>query len=519
MRSDFNLDNAGWPAFVVDNSGMIRRANPASVQQLGTVMEGESALAASIWSPDNELTAEEFLARMERSSTPVTRLSFRVKGGATTWFGAYVCAYAGDGRKYFLFQLLPLAGQKSDRPTPGSPGAESGTGLDAGAGRGESITGEAALVHKQKLDCALQLTRTLAHDFNNALTGILGHTSLILDQLDTDNPWRQSLIEVEKFAQRAAETAQDLAEFSSPEKDSSRATSGNINRLVRHAVQPFQKAAAAGIEWVMQLERTPAEVHGDEAKLQQAFVRIIENAVEAVGDSGQISVRTLNHAFSHPVISQSVQLPAGRYVSLEVTDTGPGIPSPILTRVFEPFFTTKPAPHRGLGLAWVYGIVTNHGGVVAITSPPGQGTTVRIFLPAQEQTVTDQPTQVTELRGGETVLVVDDEEMLLRMCQTVLSSFGYRVVIASNGVQAMEFIVQMPAEIDLVITDLVMPGMSGRELMDRLRLVAPGIPVICMSGYVRGGEAAETGRYLRKPFTAQELLRKVREALFRGAIL
>jgi CheY-like chemotaxis protein len=184
--------------------------------------------------------------------------------------------------------------------------------------------------------------------------------------------------------------------------------------------------------------------------------------------------------------------------------------------VFEPFFTTKPVPHRGLGLAWVYGIVTNHGGVVAITSPPDRGTTVRIFLPAQEQTLVDQPTQVSELRGGETVLVVDDEEMLLNLCQTVLSSFGYRVVLASNGVQALDLVARMPAEIDLVITDLVMPGMSGRELMDRLRLQAPGIPLVCMSGYSIG-DSAGGATYLRKPFTAQDLLRKVRESLFADA--
>jgi signal transduction histidine kinase/ActR/RegA family two-component response regulator len=514
MRAEFILEHAGWPAFVVDDSGVIRRANSAAVQQLGTIMEGDSALAASIWSSDNELTAEEFMARLERSSSPRTRLSLRVKGGASCRFDAHICTATAEGRKVHLFQLLPPADPEPE-VSANSPGRAAAAG--AAAAEDEAVNASGTLAHKQKLDCALQLTRTLAHDFNNALTGILGHTSLILDRLQPSDPWRKSLIEVEKFAQRAAETAQDLAEFSSPEKDPSRSTAGNLNRLVRHAVQPFQKTGAAGIEWVMQLERNPLAVHADEAKLQQAFARILENAVEAVGATGQITVRTLNHAFSHAVISQSVQLPAGRYVSLEVSDSGPGIPPNIQPRVFEPFFTTKSAPHRGLGLAWVYGIVTNHGGVVAVTSPAGQGATVRIFLPAQEQTVTDQPTQVTELRGRETVLVVDDEEMLLNMCQTVLSSFGYRVVLASNGAQALELVAQLPKEIHLVITDLVMPGMSGRELMDRLRLQAPGIPLVCMSGYSRSGEATGTGSYLRKPFTTQELLRKVREALSAGA--
>jgi signal transduction histidine kinase/CheY-like chemotaxis protein len=478
-------------------------------------MEGESALAASIWSPENDLTAEEFVARLERSSAPTTLIGFRVKGGTTRWFEAYVCGFPSDGHKSFLFQLLPPPGH-ADRLNASSSEADSGSAAP-GTQRVEAGNADAALAHKQRLDCALQLTRTLAHDFNNALTGILGHTSLILDRLDPDDPWRNSMIEIEKFAQRAAETAQDLAEFSNPEKDTKHTAPGNLNRMVRHALQPFQQSSTANIEWIMQLERNPLAVNGDEAKLQLSFVRIVENAVEAVGGAGRITVRTLNHVFSHPVISQSVQLPAGRYVSLEVTDSGPGIPASVLPRVFEPFFTTKPAPHRGLGLAWVYGIVTNHGGVVAVTSPQGLGTTVRIFLPAMEQTVNDQPTQITDLRGRETVLVVDDEEMLLKMCDTVLTSFGYRVLLASSGAQALELVARMPAEIDLVLTDLVMPGMSGRELMDRLRVTAPAVPVIGMSGYSHGGEAVESGRYLRKPFTTQALLKQVREVLIAQA--
>jgi signal transduction histidine kinase len=508
MKAEFVLEHAAWPAFLVDDSGRIRRANSAAVQQLGTVMEGESTLAASIWASENDLTPEEFLARLERSSAPMTSLSFRVKGGTVRRFDAYVCSFPVEGHKTFLLQLLST-------PEP----VRSASSSPVPQEEGPPAIPETAMAHKQRLDCALQLTRTLAHDFNNALTGILGHTSLILDRLPPENPWRASVIEVEKFAQRAAETAQDLAEFSNPEKDAKHSAPGNLNRMVRHAVQPFQQTGTSNIEWIMQLAKNPLAVNGDEAKLQLSFVRILENAVEAVGAAGRITVRTLNHVFSQPVISQSIQLPAGRYVSLEVTDSGPGIPATILPRVVEPFFTTKPAPHRGLGLAWVYGIVTNHGGVISLTSPPGQGTTVRVFLPAMEQTVNDQPTQVTDLRGRETVLVVDDEEMLLKMCETVLSSFGYRVMLASTGSQALELVNRMPGEFDLVLTDLVMPGMSGRELMDQLRATAPAIPVIGMSGYALGGEAVESGRYLRKPFTAQTLLRFVREVMIAHATL
>jgi CheY-like chemotaxis protein len=164
----------------------------------------------------------------------------------------------------------------------------------------------------------------------------------------------------------------------------------------------------------------------------------------------------------------------------------------------------------------VYGIVTNHGGVVSVVSPPGQGTTVRVFLPAQEKIVKDQATKVEDLRGTETVLLVDDEEMVLTLGRTVLSAYGYRVVTANNGPQALQLFGQAPSQIDLVVTDLVMPGMSGRELIDCLRRVSPTVPVLSTSGYLRS--AGEDECYLRKPFTSQELLRKIKQVLLKARL-
>jgi C4-dicarboxylate-specific signal transduction histidine kinase len=503
MKPDpaFLLEQAGWPTFLVDDSGMIRKSNASAVHVLGTVMEADSALSATVWSTENEQTAEEFLARVDRSATSARPLRFRVKGGHVNTFNTYVCTFSRDGKKHHLFQLFPLA-------TPTPPTAPDDK-TNAAAG-----TLSAHLAQKQKLDCALQLIRTVSLDFNNALTSILGHTSLILTKIDPTHPWRHSLVEVEKSAERAAEIAQDLADFSHQEKDDRTHTPGNLNRLLRHAVALFQKPEHADVHWTFQLEKEIFTVSFEEAKMQQALTRILENAIDAVATQGHITVRTVNHVFTEPVISQSVQLSAGHYVAIEITDTGPGIPPDVLPRVFEPFFTTKSAPHRGLGLAWVYGIVTNHGGIVAVTSPPGAGTTVRIFLPAQEKIVRDQPTRIEDLRGHETILYVDDEEMLQNLGQTILSTFGYRVILANNGIQALELFDQLSAQIDLVITDLVMPGMSGRELIDQLRTRSPGLRILCTSGYLRRPGDREDEHYLRKPFTSQELLRKVKQVLF-----
>jgi signal transduction histidine kinase len=512
----FALDNAGWPAFLVDDSATIRHANEAAVTTFGTVMQGGPALAASVWSLEIDLTPEEFLAKAERSSSPLTALKFRVKGGGLAQFNTYVCSLHKDGQKFFLFQLFrEVAPPLSGPPLAQDSNAEAQRKFESGDTvlRTGAFSYEVSAAQKQKLDCALQLARTVALDFNNALTSILGHTSLVLSRMEPSNPWRNSLMEVEKSAQKAAEIAQDLAVFSRQEKDVHAQTPGNLNQILRRTVELFQKPGVANILWTLQLEKRLYTVNFDEAKTQQAFVKILENSVEAVGKEGRITVRSLNQSLEEAVKSPAVELAAGHYVCVEFSDNGSGIAPAVLPRIFEPFFTTKPnPPHRGLGLAWVYGIVTNHGGTVAVTSPPGQGTTVRIFLPAQKKYVRDQTTRIDDLRGNQTILMVDDEDMLLTMGQTVLSSFGYKVLTAGGGPRALELFSQSPAGIDLVITDLVMPGMSGRELIDYLRRLSPAVPILSTSGYVRNA-GDEDDTFLQKPYTAQDLLRKVKQVL------
>jgi two-component system, cell cycle sensor histidine kinase and response regulator CckA len=408
-----------------------------------------------------------------------------------------VCSFAQDGAKYFVLQLLPEGG-----------GPAAGAGLGRGA--------ETGIWHKQKLDCALQLARTVSLDFNNALTSILGHTSLLLSRLEPNHPWRGSLIEVEKSAARAAEIASDLGSFSRQDKEVRTQAAGNLNLLLQRTVEYFQQkpGTADPVAWGLQLERRLFAAKFDEAKMQQVFMKVFENALEALAGTGRVGVQTRNLELTQATQDRNVQLAAGAYVCAEITDNGSGIDPEVLPRIFEPFFTTKRnSNHRGLGLAWVYGIVTNHGGGVAVSSEPGVGTSVRVYLPAERRVVKDNGLAGDDLGGNATILMVDDEDLLLTMGQTILSSYGYRVLTANSGQKALELLSRTEGGVDLVITDLVMPSMGGRELVEHIRRLVPDQRILCTSGYVWPSSPEEDTAYLQKPFTSQELLLKVKAGL------
>jgi CheY-like chemotaxis protein len=288
---------------------------------------------------------------------------------------------------------------------------------------------------------------------------------------------------------------------------------GNLNSVLQRCVEAFQNSNKQPTTWRLQLERQLFAAKFDEAKIQQAFMKVLENAVEALKSSGRISVQTRNVELAEPTQDRNAKLAAGAYVCAEVSDNGEGIPPEVLPRVFEPFFTTKQSPHRGLGLAWVYGIVTNHGGGVAVSSQPGVGTSVRIYLPAEKDIVRDAGQFVGDLTGNQTVLMVDDENLLLTMGEAILSAYGYTVYTASSGHKALELLSKSDKPIDLVITDLVMPVMSGRELVERIRQMSPGTRILCTSGYVGPTPHQDHNAYLQKPFTCQELLTRVKNVL------
>ncbi len=489
MKSDifFLLENASWPVLLVEEAATIRRANQEAIATFGPILESENTLLTAIWGAENSGTAGEFLGKNDHSSGP-KQLHFKVKGGVTVNFTTYISHTTRDEQKHFVFQLF-------GDPPPGSV--------------------ETNTAHKQKLDCALQLARSVALDFNNALTSILGHSTLLLTKAGKNDPSRGSLMEIEKSASKAAEIASDLAGFSRQEKDVKVQMAGNLNAILQRGVDAFRTPERSQISWLLQLERKLFSAVFDEAKMQQAYVKILENSIEAIGSAqGTITVQTRNLELSEPTQDRTAKLAAGRYVCTEIADTGSGIDPEVLPRIFEPFFTTKnTSKHRGLGLAWVYGIVTNHGGGVAVSSQPGNGTSVRVYLPALKKLVKDVVVDIADFSGNQTILFVDDEDLLLTMGQMILSSYGYEVLTANSGKKALEVFSKTQKPIDLLITDLVMPNMSGRELIEKVRQISPETRVICASGFVRATNAEENDSYMQKPFTSQELLRKVKQTL------
>ena len=493
----FALENAGWPALLVNDACTILRSNQTARKLFGPALEGAAPLLGAIWAPENGPAAEQFLAQWERSPAANISLKFRVKGGGVSSFSVSICSFQKDAQRYFLFQLLPDWSFAADSKGPPT---------------------DFTLAQKHKLDVALQLARTVSLDFNNALTSILGYTSLILSQMESNNPWRHLLVEVEKSASKAAEIANDLGTFSRQDKEARTQSSGNLNSIAQRSTEILRGATTKQISWNVQLERKLFTAKFDEAKMQQAFVKILENANEAISVSGRITVQTRNVELSQGTQDRDLRLAPGTYVCVEISDSGAGIVPDVLPRIFEPFFTTKKASgHRGLGLALVYGIVTNHGGGVAVSSQPGVGTSVRVYLPADKRIVQDQALGSQNLTGTETILFVDDEDLVLTMAKTILGAYGYNVLTANSGQKALEQFSKPEPRIDLVITDMVMPAMSGRELAEHIRQLSVETPILCTSGFVRSANQEDAFSYLQKPFTSQELLLKVRSILSDGA--
>ena len=511
----FGLESAAWPALLVNSACMILRANVAAVSTFGTAIASESPPLSAIWSPENNGPPEDFFKRWASSVKVTLDVKLKVTTGETLKFTAVICSFAREGSKWFVLQLLPEAlSAPAAAVVPAAPAVPEVPAVVNTTDETKTVTEGGGLLFKQKLECALQLARTVSLDFNNALTSILGHTSLLLSKAEANHPWRHSLLEVEKSASRAAEIANELTVFSRQEKEGHRAPSGNLNTVVNRCVDFFRNEQTARVAWKLQLERELFSARFDEAKVQQALTKVLENSVEAIaGQEGQIFVQTRNVELAEPTQDRNVRLAAGTYVCIEIGDSGPGIEPDVLPRIFEPFFTTKGTSHRGLGLALVYGIVTNHGGGVAVSSQPGAGTSVRVYLPAEKQFVAQGGGADEDLNGTETILVVDDEGLLLTMAETILTEYGYCVLTANSGQKALSILSGDHVQIDLVITDLVMPAMGGRELIERIRQLLPGTRIMCTSGYVLPADKQAGTPYLQKPFTSRELLAKVRQVL------
>ena len=389
--------------------------------------------------------------------------------------------------------------------------------IQEAANRRERRSLELQLRQAQKLDAIGQLAGGVAHDFNNLLTVILSYGTLLINDLAPDDPKRDDLNQIIECGRRAAELTRQLLTFGRRQVFEMRQV--ELNSTLTNIVKMLRRLVPESIELSVQPSPSPWLINGDNGGLEQVIVNLVVNARDAMPTGGKISVSTMNIEVS-PSDSAPIGVKAGDYVRLAVTDSGTGMTAETQARIFEPFFTTKEAGKgTGLGLATVHGIVRQLGGTVSLDSELGKGTTFRVYLPraTQGSKASEAPRKPAAPRTGtERVLVVEDEPALRAMTCRVLRSAGYQVADASKPSLALK--AAESEAFDVVITDLVLPEMNGRELVTRLRALKPALRVLYMSGYPGGAltaqQLADDGvPFMPKPFTPDVLLHKVREAL------
>lgn len=373
------------------------------------------------------------------------------------------------------------------------------------------------LFEMQKMDSIGKLASGIAHDFNNLLGAILGYASLLKVEFSPDHPYYEYVDIIESSAQRGSDLTRQLLAFGRRGKHLMQPV--NLNRIVSEVTQLLSHTINKRIEITTHCAESLATVEGDSGQLQQVLLNLCLNARDAMGDGGKLIIETRNVILDEAFVRTHVGAQLGPHVLLSVTDNGTGMDAETQRHIFEPFFTTKEdGKGTGLGLAMVYGIVRSHGGVIRVYSELGHGTTFLVYLPASDRPEVPAPPPLSQARGGtETVLVVDDEPAIRNLLRDVLSSAGYQVFQATNGVHALH-VVEQEKGIGLVILDMIMPEMDGKETYERLREQLPQVKVLFSSGFSQHNLTQELLKhphtdFIQKPYVVHELLVAVRRLL------
>jgi PAS domain S-box-containing protein len=379
---------------------------------------------------------------------------------------------------------------------------------------------EEQFFHAQRLEAVGRLAGGVAHDFNNLLTTILGYCDILLDRVSSDEETAQPVRGIRRASERAAALTQQLLAFGRRQVIHPQLL--DLNAVVQELDKMLRRLIGEDIRLETRLHPGQAVVLADRSQLEQLIINVVVNARDAMPRGGSLTLRTGERHLDEAFVQSNVGAKVGDYCLLEMVDTGCGMDQATLANIFEPFFTTKEVGRgTGLGMAIVYAVVNQSHGHVKVTSSPGSGTTVSVFLPRRtEVAVPEQPVAAprTAPGGTEKVLLVEDEDALRRMIFSLLSARGYEVTAASNPEEALRRVREASGQFDLIVTDVVMPGMSGRDMVDRIREEWPEIPVLFVSGYAGDtvldhGVSGEQVTFLAKPFTLDELLGCVRSML------
>ncbi|MCD6296774.1 MAG: PAS domain S-box protein [Deltaproteobacteria bacterium] len=373
------------------------------------------------------------------------------------------------------------------------------------------------MLQTQKMEAIGVLAGGIAHDFNNLLMGIQGRTSLMMMDTESSHPHFEHLKGIEDYVKSAADLTKQLLGFARGGKYEVKPT--DINEMIKKSSSMFGRTKKE-IKVHRKYQKDVWTVKADQGQIEQVLMNLYVNAWQAMSNGGDLYVQTENVTLDDDYV-KPFEIKPGKYVKISVTDTGLGMDEATRQRIFDPFFTTKEMGRgSGLGLASAYGIIKNHGGFINVYSEKGEGTTFNIYLPASESEVRDQKSVVSDgvKHGDETVLLVDDEDMIIDVGEQLLEKMGYTVLIARSGKEATEIYEEKKDQIDMVIVDMIMPDMSGGDTFDRLREINPDVKVLLSSGYSITGQATEIlergcDGFIHKPFNMKQLSRKLRDIL------
>ncbi len=478
-------------------SGRFLETNQAAADLYGYSVEEFRSMTLSDLQPPEEV--RKFLGQLHDSSkTPPSTWRHRTKLGRAIDVELAVHDIQYGGQNVQLAVLMDVTGR---------------------------LELEEQLRQAQKMEAVGMLAGGVAHDFNNLLTIITGYTQLILNSLRSDDPNRHSAEQVMKAGERAAALTNQLLAFSRRQVLQLRVL--DLNRAVASLGTMLQRLIGEDIDLRLELRPETGRVNADAGQLEQVLMNLAVNARDAMPTGGTLTIETANVNLDETYAGRHIAVKPGPYVLLAVSDTGSGMDEDTRKRLFEPFFTTKaPGKGTGLGLSTVFGIVKQSGGSLEVYSEPGRGSSVKIYLPR-----VDQPVSVEaagrgrpSLRGTETILLVEDDEMVRNLVRETLEREGYKVIGAADPVEAQRIADAHRGKIQLLITDVVMPRLSGKELAKALVERRPAMKVLYMSGYtdsaiVNSGILQKEVAFLQKPFTPAALTSKVRDVLENGRML
>jgi PAS domain S-box-containing protein len=500
--TQFAVEHSSDTAYWVDPSGRLLYVNEMACRTLGyrreellsmTIHEINPAFPAADW--------DDYWRRLRADRHLLIETSHRGKDGRLIPVELTANIVEFDGQEYNCISArdisLRIEAQEKSREL------------------------QAQLIQSQKMEAIGQLAGGIAHDFNNLLTGIMGYANLLIEGSDRDPETIKAAVVIQGAAERASRLTSQLLGFA--RKGKNRAVPVDLHKMISGTIALLDRTLDKKITIVSRFCPDALATVGDPTQLDQVLMNLAVNACDAMPAGGQLRFETEYVEFDEAWCRAHRGARIGRYSAIYVSDSGVGIAPEVIGRIFDPFFTTKElGKGTGLGLAMVFGIVKNHGGYILVESPPGCGAVFRVYLP-----FTDRPEKAADERqpgrlvlgaAHGRILLIDDQEEVRDVCGAMLGTLGYEVVTASDGLEGVEIYGRRGREFDLVIVDMVMPNLSGRDCFRRIRAIDPGVRALLSTGYSREGVVEETMRegicgFIQKPYRLEQLARAVEDAL------